>query len=315
MKLNKKIAVPFLSTVVGLSLIGGVGGAVAWYQYNSRVTASYIGTAVANSGILQIGHDENDTIVWGRDYVQGDETLNTLAPVTFGQLGQDLSLPGPAYAYPEAGKGSYTSWQQAVANEDYVQFNVYLKAQQADATATETGGYKQIVKDVYISDIVMRDAIADVDKSVAPALRMHIDVDGGKKFLLAPQAVTDLELSAKLDLDRDGEIDKVGGYAWNSGRSADVTYGNAGDKQNAPAMSSIVQARDEHGEMPDPSSPSDKLICRTKENGAQKITITIWLEGWHKLNNGTTESAIWEVTRTKGVKVHAGLTFDVGKFR
>ena len=316
MKLNKKIAVPFLSTVVGLSLIGGVGGAVAWYQYNSRVTASFIGTAVANSGVLQIGHMENSGIVWGRDYIQGDATVNKLAPVTFGQLNQDLSLPGPAYGYPEAGKGDYvTGWTTATANVDYVQFDIYLRAYQADANATTTNGYKQVVKDVYISDIVMRDAIADANKSVAPALRMHIDVDGGKKFLLAPSAVTDLALSSKLDLDRDGEIDKVGGYAWNEGRLSEVVYGNENDKQTATAMANIVQERDSQGEMPDPSSPSEKLICRTKENGEQKITITIWLEGWHKLNNGTSESAIWEVTKTKDVAVQAGLTFDVGKFR
>ena len=315
MKLNKKIAVPFLSTVVGLSLIGGVGGAVAWYQYNSRVTASYIGTSVANSGVLQIGHMGASSIEWGRDYVQGDETLNKLTPVTFGALNNDLSLPGPAYAYPEAGKGSYTDWQTAEAGVDYVQFDIYLRALQADATATQTNGYKQVVKDVYISDIKMQDAVANVDRSVAGALRMHINVDGGKKFLLAPAAVTNLALSGELDLDRDGESDQVGGYAWTQGRTSTVTYGNAEDKQNATAMASIVTARDEHGEMPDPENPGQNLICRTKEVGEQKITITIWLEGWHQFDTTATYPALWDVLKTAGVKVQAGLTFDVGKFR
>ena len=67
--MNKKIIIPLFSTIAGLSLIGGTSGAVAWYQYNTRVTTSFVGTSVADSGILQIGYKANSTspISWGRD--------------------------------------------------------------------------------------------------------------------------------------------------------------------------------------------------------------------------------------------------------
>ena len=74
MKINKKLFVPFLSSVIGLSIAGGLGGAFAWYQYSSQVTTSFIGSSVADTSILQIGHlEENQTthldeMKWGRDY-------------------------------------------------------------------------------------------------------------------------------------------------------------------------------------------------------------------------------------------------------
>ena len=59
MKINKKIIVPFLSTVVGLSLAGGLGGAFAWYQFNSQVRTGFIGTSVADTGLIQIGYKDS----------------------------------------------------------------------------------------------------------------------------------------------------------------------------------------------------------------------------------------------------------------
>lgn len=309
MKFNKKIAVPFLSTAMGLSLIGGVGGAVAWYQYNSRVTASFIGTSVADSTVLQIGtKDGENPIQWGRDVVSGTANENKLAPVTFGEVLPNNVLPSTAYAYPEAGRGAYTSgWQVAQVGKEYVQFTVYLRAMVPDAT--NANGYKQAVKDVYLSEIVLEDATTG--KSVSDALRVHLGVDGGTNRLISKTAVTDLELSGKLDLDQDGSDDKAGGYAWETGRDADVIYGNDGDTQTTVGISDVVQARDSDGYMP--STANDKLICKTKADGEQKITITVWLEGWHQLNSGTSDSNIWNPNKTAAAAVHVGLKFDIGR--
>ena len=107
MKINKKIFIPILSTTVGLSVIGGIAGAFAWYQYNSKVNTSFVGASVADTGVLQIGTmqkvvdaegnpewvDPNvpddqkvqkETIVWGRDFNKGK--AEHLIPVTFGAL-------------------------------------------------------------------------------------------------------------------------------------------------------------------------------------------------------------------------------------
>ena len=51
MKVNKKLIVPFLSSVIGLSIAGGLGGAFAWYQYNTQVSVSFVGSSVADSSV------------------------------------------------------------------------------------------------------------------------------------------------------------------------------------------------------------------------------------------------------------------------
>ena len=312
MKFNKKIAVPFLSTAMGLSLIGGVGGAVAWYQYNSRVTASFIGTSVADTSVLQIGTkaSESDPIVWGRDVVSGTENDNKLAPVTFGKLLTNDVLPEKAYAYPEAGKGDYTTgWQVAAVGKEYVQFTVYLRAMVPDATKQD--GYVQGVKDVYLSEVVLEDATTG--KSVQDALRVHLGFENneGTNRLISKTAVSNLALSGKLDLDQDGVDDKTGGYAWEQGRDTDVIYGINGDTQTTLGISDIVQARDTDGYMP--RTANDKLICQTKANGETKIVITVWLEGWHQLGATGSESNIWNPNKTAAASVHVGLKFDIGR--
>lgn len=105
MKINKKVFIPAIATAMGLSVIGGIAGAVAWYQYNSKVSTSFAGATVADTGVLQIGqyqpvvdnqgqpvyvdpNAENPVqqteLVWGRDIVQPD--IDRLVPVTFGAL-------------------------------------------------------------------------------------------------------------------------------------------------------------------------------------------------------------------------------------
>ena len=139
MKFNKKILIPLISTAMGLSVIGGIAGAFAWYQYNSKVNISFVGASVADVGVLQLGQkekmvDENgdpvmddpvspavqkETSVWGREFTK--EKTDHLIPVTFGACekredpvldengdptGDTVDhyiLPNKAYSYPEAG--------------------------------------------------------------------------------------------------------------------------------------------------------------------------------------------------------------------
>lgn len=320
MKLNKKILVPVLSTVMGLSLIGGVSGAVAWYQYNSRVTASFVGSSVVNTSVLQIGTMEGSDIEWGRDKVFGTTANdNKLLPVTFGAMEDDGSLPAHAYHTPEAGAADYDSgWEQATAGVEYVQFTVYLRAYASDAS--EESGYKQVKKDVYLSDIILEDATSG--KDVSSALRIHIDVKDGSKFLISENKVTNLQLYGGLDLDKDsdGANDTVGGWAWENAQTRDeeIVYGHEGDLQNTLGISDIKQDRDADGYMP--ATANSKRILETPESGEAEVTITVWLEGWHKFGTGNAASAIWNPHQTAGTAqapaaIHVGLKFDTGKNR
>lgn len=246
MKTSKKIIIPFFSTVVGLSLAAGIGGAFAWYQYNSQATASFVGSSVADTGVLQIGwktledtdHDEStpkvEVMHWGRDFsITGAQAK--LTPVTFGGLLTDDSdpsnvktkvLPQQAYAYPEAGAATgyeigtvqKPGWVAAEAGKQYAQFEVYFRALAADATAPGDAanniseGYKLVERNVFLSDYICKSV--ENNKVADEALRIHLDIEDNENRLLSKTAVNDLELYGGLDLDADGEKDKAVVTAW-----------------------------------------------------------------------------------------------------
>ena len=302
-KISKKLVIPFVSTVMGFALIGGIGGSFAWYQYNSRATASFIGTSVANTGSLLISNTGVST-EFGRNVYPYSTNKKQLHPVTFGEIGA-TAVPGTAYVQPEPGKGPYSEWTVATNGSEYVQFDVYLKAIQADAN--ETSGYKQVSKPVYLSDIHLEDVTAN--HTASEALRVHLAVEGGSTFLISKNAVTNLALYGGLDLDSDGQKDKNGNYVFDSGYDTETVYGKEGDKQTTIGVDTIKAVRDANGDFPSAATK----ICDTKADANVKITVTVWLEGWHQYGEGTATSAIWNPAKTGFTDVNVGLTFDVGK--
>ena len=327
MKVNKKIVVPFLSAVIGLSVSGGIGGAFAWYQYNSQVTASFIGTSVADTSVLQIGHIDSGTdITWRRDYAFNDNAHKArLIPVTFGQLGTGNVLGTQAYGYPEAGKqanSGYTSWSKINPNDGYVQFDIYLQALKTDHTA--------VALDVFLSDITIqavRNEVVDNTETILDAVRIHLAVDGeaNPNRLISKTAITSpLNLYGPLDLDGDGVNDKIGGYSWEYDNT-EIVYGINGETQTTVGVTDVVQARDENGLMPQSGDTGyAKKICTTSASlgSPLKITVTTWLEGWALQNIGDTNgdsvnesSNLWDSAYSAGVDVRVGLRFDTGKVR
>jgi len=238
--MNKKVIIPLFASAMGLSLLGGISGAVAWYQYNSRVSASFLGASVADTGVLQIGtmemvDDDNDPetpkveqYTWGRDLSFMGEKAN-LIPVTFGAMGANNALPPKAYAYPESGAGEgYTQidpdlpgWVEAKEGEHYAQFEFYLRAYQTDDTEAE--GYKLVARDVFLSNVILA-SVTD-DKVAEDALRVHIAVENQSAMLLAKDKIEDdssttdaneaLPLFGGLDLDKNGHNDKYHGTVFN----------------------------------------------------------------------------------------------------
>jgi hypothetical protein len=303
---------------MGLSLVGAITGVVAWYQYSTRATASFIGTSVANTGLLQIGKKTGtNTYTWYRDLSGATLTETTngnkLTPVTFGAIA-DGTIPGTAYMQPEAGTkrgdtDAYANWKHAKAGEEYLQFEVYLQAKKVANNAT-TGADELVEVPVYLSDITLADVTSG--KLASEALRVHIAVDGEttSTFLISKTSQTQLPLYGNLDLDGDGEKDVVGGYQWEEGRNALLEYGKNGDTQTTKGISELVVARDESGNITG-TDLANKKILTTKSTGPTKLTITIWLEGWHFYSGSNT--AIWDGTKTANTNVNVGLTFDVGR--
>ena len=329
MKMNKKLIVPFLASVIGLSIAGGLGGAFAWYQFNSQVRTSFIGTSVAESGILQIGYeDDNGDIVWGRDRTLPNVKL---IPVTFGALGTNNVLGETAYGRPEAGQQLYndytTGWSEIENGKGYYQYDIYLRALKSDASAqgdasqSIPAGQKLVAQDVYLSKLTLQDAShADPDDGayIANALRVHLGVAGGTNRLISKKAITSsnpLNLYDELDLDGDREPDTYAVDSWDEKYGQTCTYGIKYQTQTTMGIEDIVQERDNDGMMPDHEHATSKLICTTAASGDMtKITITVWLEGWSllKVNNTSTGSNVWNPNMNSGMQVHVGMVFDAG---
>ena len=322
MKMNKKLVVPFLASVCGLSIAGGLGGAFAWYQFNSQVRTSFIGTSVAEAGILQIGYeDDNGDMVGGRDRLLPNANL---IPVTFGQLASDGSLGAHAYGRPEVGKqlgnGYSTGWDEIENGKGFYQYDIYLRALKSDPAAPGDDsqdikpGYKLAAQDVYMSKLTLEDANQGSDALITNALRVHLDVNGGKKIILSKNKVTSLSLYGQLDLDGDGALDTYDVDPWESNFGTVCNYGINGQTQTTLGASEIVQERDSDGMMP--SEANDKLICTTSTGqNMTKITVTVWLEGWSllKVDNTSSTSNVWNPAMNAGMQVHVGMVFDAGR--
>ena len=289
MKISKKVVVSALSTTMAVAFVAALTGTVAWYQFNTRVSTTTIGTNVADTGALQISTDE---INWGRDLITKD-LVNPVdpsgiefTPVTFGAMNRDGSIPSQAYMKPEASENGYATnpgsyaevYQPAEANKQYIQYTVYIRAQEVNNVS---GGVEQVEKDVFLSDITFQ----DVDGQVASGLRAHlaIDTDGNGKddkfLLLSKDGVTDLQLSGVLDLDGNGNADHVGGPEWNANRDNLVIYGNEGEVQNADAASAWKVNRESNGSIDAVANASKKLFTTLSDKNV-KVKVTLWMEGW-----------------------------------
>lgn len=248
--MNKKLLIPLFATVVGLSVVGGISGAVAWYQFNTRVNASFVGTSVADSGVLQIS-SEKDT-GYGRDvYKTNSENNNKLTPVTFGYgdvtNGRGQALPEKAYCYPEAGEKDMEKWTEARKNFEYIQFDLYLKAQQISGNTTTDAAVN-----VYLSEMFLESVDSNTPE-IARALRVHLAVYEDltenaaptRNFLISREGKT-VNLHGNLDLDGNGELDREHGWYWETTDTTNIEnslstndlidYGQGNSQQASWAM-------------------------------------------------------------------------------
>ena len=351
MKKNR-IIIPLLATVAGLSIVGGVGGAVAWYQYNTRVNASFIGSSVAESGVLQISRDGT---TWGRDayYHQDDPSfVQNFSPVTFGYtkvtapgdpkvLHANEALPdnnsggdAAAFAYPEAGNGAYSKWTKVTAGREFIQYKIYLKALEVNTLPSASEQMKGSEQEVFLSQVVLDGSKKmtsgenpDYNYEIQKALRVHLHVKQGlqtKDFLISREGYTVDLYSNTLDLDADGEIDRIGGMAWNYS-NAPVMYGEEGAQSESYSISEIVAVKDSNGDFDFTPTADDiaagidtaekkhnkQLICTTSASEAIEITVTAWLEGWAELQGSATHViAKQQPTSQQDIDDAAGAYFE-----
>ena len=278
MKINKKILIPVFATAMGLSAIGGISGAVAWYQYNTKAEASWVGASVADGGSLLISKDGGTS--WDRSIVFGDGT-DQLHPVTFpGFTGS--AAPSGAKRHPEYGQTDVSTWEDAELGSDYYQYTFKLKAQKIVNNA-----YTDIDATVKIKDFILR--TAESGKSdAAKAVRVFFSSTAGNKLYSLDGGET--KTAGKLDLNGDNKADYKAGYSWDDGFKDELTYGSG-------AYTSTALATD-----------SEFL---TIPAGGLSITLTIWWEGWHSFSS--TDMSMWDPSSTGGATLQFGITFGVDR--
>ena len=341
MKTNKaKMIVATLGIVAGAATVGSISGTVAWFQYNTRVTAAYVGTSASVSRNLQIRIQDSNFASgayngeadanWKTNLEVADITgyltakagLDTAAkqkgngqhfsPVTFGKAARDAALPntgafvnGPK-SNPMAGQFEYTSWFDAAANE-YITIPLQVRL----LNAAEAG---MASKNIYLTDLTLqKDSTEAAANDLSSALRVHFD--STTKQLWSKDGVSAVT-SAKLDLDSDPGNDKVRDtrYNWSGTELVDGVYGDykVEDEKHVVDDTAVVASYNA-GAKNTANSPmaNDSTAALTTTNaialgatnssGMLDINVTIWLEGWSLLGG----SAIWS-------KNYANSKFNVG---
>ena len=279
MKINKKVLIPLFATAMGLSAIGGIAGSVAWYQYNTKVTGSWVGVSTADGGVLQIKDGSGN---WTKDAAYGDGT-EELHPITFGAMTATSALPANAYRHPQAGPEheAMSTWDAATVNVDYVQFSVELRALKLDPA---DGTYKAAPAEVNLDEMLIS-SVTTNKTNVGDAVRVHIS-DGTNHHLYSINGGNTLT-HGQLDLDNDTQPDVVGGYAaFDDYDIRPLDYGDGGT-QVSTAIDDIDGSK----------------LFDIPASGTLTLTVTIWLEGWQQLRG----SAIWDATKDSGAEIHFGM--------
>lgn len=345
MKINKaKMMVATLAIVAGAATVGSISGTVAWFQYNTRVTAAYVGTTASVSRNLQIRiHDENVTNYKDADskwktnleigdisgYLTAKGALEDAAkkkgngsnfsPVTFGKTEKDAALPSSApfangpKSNPMAGQFAYENWADAGAG-DYITIPFEVKLLNGAGAA--------MAKKVYLTDLTLqKHSDVATANDMSTALRVHFSSTTNQ---LWSKETAEVATSANLDLDGDGIMDKVRDrYYFSSVDQASLPNGVYGDTlagesravdENAKVTSYLASGTNTAAS-PKASDATPALVTTNaielgttdSSTGILAINTTIWMEGWALLTNytGSGSSAVWQ-------SGYAGVQFDVG---
>lgn len=294
---RKAVLVSSLSLLVGLTAIGSVTGTLAWYQYSTLASASYIFTTAKTSELLQVRVGEGD---WKSSLTTTDFTTylggnygTAIAPVTTGDTqARDAALvdlkSNPRYQVADP-----ANWGDA-AHSSYVAFPLSFRVLAGGASATDL--FAQDV-DLYLSDVTFR----DVDNTgLDTALRVHFANTAGSKYMLVSENGGETTTSGVLDLNGDGKSDTSKRYEWED--DTEITYGKGTETSYAPSeVLATVQS--------DGTLSGGVSLGTIPASSTVTITVTIYLQGWQSLSN----SVIWDMATYVGKSFGVGLSFSIPK--
>ena len=305
MKINKKqIIVSALALVIGASLAGSVSGTIAWYQYSTRVSAGFIGSAVGVSENLQIRFEGEDNDAWRTRLtwqevnakLAEDHYAEKLMPISAGAMDKDDAL-GEFKANPVYGIADFDNWIDA-SEKNYAKINLELRF-----LKTEGGEQQDVEKDVYLSDLVIQKN-ANASTDLSDAVRVHFST--ADRDMLVSKNGGSIDTHGALDLDGKDGNDKVYGedkYNFEGADLEDIDYGDDGE-QVAYAIDDVVVEDDGSIGL---VNTDDKAVGKIEAGQVLDVEINIWLEGWQKIDG----KAVWDADFEEKAQFNVGFEFAV----
>ncbi len=299
MKTNKaKIIVPTLALAMAAALVGSISGTVAWYQYSTRATAAFVGVTAGTTRNLEA--KVGGSTSWKTDWKVADTSASgvlsnsSVSPVTTGEKAKDAAL-GTLKSHPIYQHFTTSSWGNAAVT-DYIQFTVNFQVK-------DNGTVVSADKPVGLTNVTIRDADEGGQTGLYKAIRVHLAAGTGEgaKYALVNSDGANTNVYGNLDLNGDLSADGSDNYEWDD--HTGVAYGDDGKVQAAYSMADTAGA----GHLYVDDSTSSTLTGGFQFTTADTLTVTIFIEGWHKL--GETPSATWDRATWAGKNFNVGLAF------
>lgn len=310
MNFNKKLVVSALALCMGAGLAGSVTGTIAWYQYSTRSSVAMLGTSVGVMKNLQVKVGADGT--WSKDlkktdisaYLEAETTYSKgdLQPVTTGAMDKNVALPEIMRGNPIYQHAEIASWPKAEKTH-YVVLPIYVRAVKAGKTLSSSSADPEWTadsKDIYLHDVTIQEDKDNTAEDISDAVRVHFAC--GTTYALAAncdKTVTE----GKLDLNFDGVNDQTGHYEWDT--PTDITYGGGEQRSYNVKNAGADGLFADDDVNPDTFTQGIKLGTVNSLDG-MLINVTIWLEGWAKLN-GT--DAMWDLADYLDSQFDVGFTF------
>ena len=282
MKFNKKLVVTALSTVLGLGIVGSISGTVAWYQYSTRSTAAFVGTAVKSTGNLEMSLDGTNfkSVITSSDVATRLAALPSknanVSPITTGVNSEaNAALGSKFYSNPVYQGFDYSEWNLADKKE-YVQFDLTLRYLGVNGG---TDAAAVVGKKIYLNDFMIDENSSNTKLNISDAVRVHL---GSTNNMLLSNEGQTTTLGGNLDLGGEAGPDTNGKWEEFTGAGQVTAYGDESFKQKTYKLSDVKPS------MVDNVLTGNKYLGVTDSNGKLVVTVTIWLEGWQELHSEKT---------------------------
>lgn len=320
--MKKKVIVSALSLAIGAGLAGSITGTAAWYQYSTKTQAALVGLAGGTKGNLQMrikkdaqGNDEGWTTRITKEEMSTFLGAKNIVPITSGQMERNDAIPTDFYCNPIYGYEAQTSWKKAVA-ANYISIPLEFRFVESNDT-----GSQNLAKDIYLSDLFIAKDSGDLThEDISSAIRFHISAysdPSAKTNRLVSKNGGQTVTHGNLDLNGDGQDDrkydnKSDKYGFTNGEGELISYGGTSSVQNAyEAAIDSATSYPILADIPNNVLDGRKLgTTLTVDDQFLQMDITIWVEGWQKLPEGSSGKAIWDVEDFANAKFDIGFEFE-----